>query len=274
VPTNKQQREAAKRKLERQLERRQKREAQRRRVTLISTIVGTLVLLAIVIVSVVMLTNDKGKKNDAAAQPTDSASTSASPSPSATKTTPGECTYTKEANPAKTVNLPAAKVATKGTVTAAVRTTQGDLTFTMDRSKAPCTVASFESLAKQGYYNNTPCHRLTTTGIFVLQCGDPTGTGTGGPGYTIPDEYTGAEKYTSGVLAMANTGQPNSGGSQFFIVYKDTQLPPTYTVFGTVTNGLAVVQKVAAKGSDNKNGKGDGAPKLPIKITSVSVSSK
>jgi peptidyl-prolyl cis-trans isomerase B (cyclophilin B) len=101
----------------------------------------------------------------------------------------------------------------------------------------------------------------------VLQCGDPTGTGSGGPGYQFHDELSGSEKYTRGVLAMANAGA-NTNGSQFFIVYKDSQLPPNYTVFGTVSKGLAVVDKVAAKGS---NPAGDGKPKLPISLRTVTV---
>ena len=116
---------------------------------------------------------------------------------------------------------------------------------------------SFVSLAEQGYFDNTPCHRLTTaqTQIYVLQCGDPTGTGTGGPGYTIPDELTGTETYPPGTLAMANTGQPDSGGSQFFIVYQATTHPPNYTVFGHISPaGVKAVQKLAAKGTDNAFG--------------------
>jgi peptidyl-prolyl cis-trans isomerase B (cyclophilin B) len=157
-----------------------------------------------------------------------------------------------------------------GTVTAKLQTSQGALTFTLNRKQAPCAVESFVSLAKQHYYDSTPCHRLTTTGIYVLQCGDPTGTGSGGPGYSFNDELSGKERYTRGVLAMANSG-PNTNGSQFFIVYKFSPLPPSYTVFGTVTSGLDVVDKVAAKGSDNSNGTGDGKPKLPVTIQKVTV---
>jgi peptidyl-prolyl cis-trans isomerase B (cyclophilin B) len=130
-------------------------------------------------------------------------------------------------------------------------------------------VANFVSLAQQKYFNSTPCHRLTTgSGLYVLQCGDPSGTGSGGPGYEFPDELTGTEKYTRGVLAMANAGA-NTNGSQFFIVYKDSQLPPKYTVFGSVTSGLGVVDKVAAKGV--QGGGSDGKPALPITIQKVAV---
>jgi peptidyl-prolyl cis-trans isomerase B (cyclophilin B) len=158
-----------------------------------------------------------------------------------------------------------------GKVTIALHTTRGAITFTLNRAAAPCTVANFVSLVNQRYYDNTPCHRLVTTGYYVLQCGDPTGTGTGGPGYTIPDEISGSEKYTRGVIAMANKGQAHTGGSEFFIVYKKTALPPNYTIFGTVTKGLTVVDTVAAKGSNNADGSGDGKPKLSITITSAAV---
>jgi peptidyl-prolyl cis-trans isomerase B (cyclophilin B) len=150
-----------------------------------------------------------------------------------------------------------------------VQSTQGAMTFTLNRAAAPCAVESFVSLAKQKYFDATSCHRLTAGGLSVLQCGDPTATGSGSPGYTFGDELTGKEKYTKGVLAMANSG-PNTNGSQFFIVYKDSQLGPNYTVFGTVSKGLAVVEKVAAKGSTPAN---DGKPKLPIKLTKLTVAS-
>jgi peptidyl-prolyl cis-trans isomerase B (cyclophilin B) len=269
VPNSKQRREAARRHLERQSARRQQQEARRKQFTLLATIIGTVVVLGVVLTTVVMLTHDNKKSTATAGA---SPSTTPSPTASASTTTskvPGQCAYTAGGAAAKKVSLPSVKVPTTGIVTATVATTQGTLTFTMDRAKAPCTVASFASLAGQKYYDSTPCHRLTTSGIYVLQCGDPTGMGTGGPGYTIPDEYTGSEKYTAGVLAMANTGQPNTGGSQFFIVYKDTNLPAAYTVFGTVTKGLDVVTKVAAAGASGT--KGDGAPKLAISLTSVTV---
>ena len=151
-------------------------------------------------------------------------------------------------------------------------TTIGDMTFTLDADKAPCTVNSFVSLAQQNYFNGTHCHRLTTQGIFVLQCGDPTASGTGGPGYTIPDELDGSEAYPAGTLAMAKTSAPDSGGSQFFIVYEDTQLPPDYTVFGTVDEAtVAAIAQVASQGTDDSNGPGDGAPKQDVEIETVTI---
>ena len=185
------------------------------------------------------------------------------------------CDYPADAQgAAKKVEAPPATPTVSGTVDATIATSAGTLNATLDADKAPCTVNSFVSLAEQGYFDNTPCHRLTTakTQIFVLQCGDPTGTGTGGPGYTIPDEFSPSDTYGPGTLAMANTGQPNSGGSQFFIVYEQTPLPPSYTVFGTISPaGVKAVQKVAAKGTDNAFGQGDGHPKEKVTITKVTT---
>ena len=157
------------------------------------------------------------------------------------------------------------------TYTATVVTNCGTIVVSLDGKHAPHTVNSFAFLAGKHYFDNTPCHRLTTSGIYVLQCGDPTGTGTGGPGYTIPDENLKGATYPAGTVAMANTGQPHTGGSQFFFVYANTQLPPQYTPFGTVTKGLDVLKKIADAGSDNSNGPGDGAPNQAVVIESFTV---
>ena len=127
------------------------------------------------------------------------------------------------------------------------------------------------SLAEQGYFDATQCHRLTTEGIFVLQCGDPTGTGTGGPGYSFDDELSGEETYPAGTLAMANAG-PNTNGSQFFIVYDDTQLPPAYAVFGTVDDAsVKIVAGASPRRAPTTAAPADGAPKTPVEIESVTV---
>jgi peptidyl-prolyl cis-trans isomerase B (cyclophilin B) len=138
-------------------------------------------------------------------------------------------------------------------------TTQGVITVRMLTSQAPCTTFSFRFLASQGFYNLTHCHRLTTQGIYVLQCGDPTGTGSGAPGYSFNDENLAGATYPAGTVAMANAG-PNTNGSQFFFTWKDTTLRPNYTPFGTVIGGLDVLQKIAAAGDDQQNGPGDGYP--------------
>jgi len=154
--------------------------------------------------------------------------------------------------------------------TMTVHTSQGDIVIALNAAKAPHTANSFAFLAGQKFFDGSHCHRLTTEGIYVLQCGDPTGTGTGGPGYSFGDENLTGATYPAGTAAMANAG-PNTNGSQFFLVYKDTTLPPSYTPFGTITSGLDVVQKVAAGGSDDANGQGDGQPKISVVLTSVTV---
>ena len=195
--------------------------------------------------------------------------------PTASGSTGDTCDYPSDPQgAARKVDPPPATPTATGSVQATIETTAGTLDATLDADKAPCTVNSFVSLAEQGYFDNTPCHRLTTaaTQIFVLQCGDPTGTGTGGPGYTIPDEFSPNDTYGPGTLAMANTGQPDSGGSQFFIVYQQTPLPPKYTVFGHISPaGVKAVRKVAAKGTDNAFGQGDGHPKEQVTITRVTT---
>jgi peptidyl-prolyl cis-trans isomerase B (cyclophilin B) len=147
----------------------------------------------------------------------------------------------------------------------------GAFNLTLDAQATPCTVNSFVSLAGQGYYDGTTCHRMTTEGILVLQCGDPTATGSGGPGYAFADELTGSETYPAGTLAMANAG-PNTNGSQFFIVYGETPLPPNYTVFGSVDEAtVGAIQQVAQDGTDDANGPGDGAPNTPVDIATITV---
>jgi peptidyl-prolyl cis-trans isomerase B (cyclophilin B) len=153
---------------------------------------------------------------------------------------------------------------------AVLTTTQGVITIQMLTSQAPCTTFSFRFLAKQHYFNLTHCHRLTTQGIYILQCGDPTGTGAGGPGYKFNDENLAGATYPAGTVAMANAG-PNTNGSQFFFVTQDTQLSPDYTPFGTVIGGMSVLQKIAAAGDDQQNGPGDGYPNLHTRIEKVQI---
>jgi peptidyl-prolyl cis-trans isomerase B (cyclophilin B) len=269
VATEKQRRDAARRQLQRRVDTRKQQDERRRRTTLIISIAGTLVIAAVIAVFVVA-TNSDSKTSSAAAGGTP-ATSGTTGSTGSTGSAASGCAFTAGGNASRKVQLPSANVPKTGTAAVSVRTNRGTMTFTLDRAKTPCTVASFVSLVQQKFFDNTSCHRLTTSGIFVLQCGDPSGTGTGGPGYTIPDELTGAEKYSRGVLAMANTGQPNTGGSQFFIVYKDTSLPAQYTVFGTVSGGLDIIDKVAAKGVSG--GGSDGKPALPVQLTSLTVAS-
>ncbi len=149
-------------------------------------------------------------------------------------------------------------------------TTQGTITVRMLTDQAPCTTFSFRFLATRDYFKKTHCHRLTTQGIFVLQCGDPTGTGSGGPGYEFNDENLAGATYPAGTLAMANAG-PNTNGSQFFFTWQNTTLAPAYTPFGTVIGGMDVLQKIAAAGDDSQNGPGDGYPNLYTEFRAVKV---
>jgi peptidyl-prolyl cis-trans isomerase B (cyclophilin B) len=147
-----------------------------------------------------------------------------------------------------------------------IHTNRGDITVSL-RGQTACTVNSFAHLVRHAYYDKTPCFRLTTAGIYVLQCGDPSGKGTGGPGYVYDDESLPGTTYPAGTIAMANSG-PRTNGSQFFLVYEDTQLDPNYTVFGRITAGLDVLKEIAAGGSVPSN---DGHPKLSVQIETVTV---
>jgi peptidyl-prolyl cis-trans isomerase B (cyclophilin B) len=170
---------------------------------------------------------------------------------------------------AKDVDPPSESAPAEGTVDVTLETSAGDIPITMDRASTPCAVNSFVSLAEQGYFDKTPCHRLTTQGIYVLQCGDPTGSGMGGPGYSFDDELEGDETYPAGTVAMANAG-PDTNGSQFFLVYADTQLSPDYDVIGQMDPaGTDVVKQIAAKGT--QDGGPDGAPKETVTIESVAT---
>jgi peptidyl-prolyl cis-trans isomerase B (cyclophilin B) len=212
-------------------------------------------------------TPSAGESESSEPEPSEPGASASSSAPAGSTVT---CDYPPDGQQA-TVQPPPAQASDEGTVTATVTTSIGQLTFDLDAEGAPCTVNSFVSLADQGFFDGTTCHRLTTQGIFVLQCGDPTATGTGGPGYTIPDEFPPSPDYGPGTLAMANTGMPGSGGSQFFIVYdgEDTQLPPAYTIFGQVSQGLDLVADAAAQGT--VEGGPDGTPAVPVDIEDVSI---
>lgn len=195
----------------------------------------------------------------------------------------GACTYSPIGEPASRPARPprGGVVPTDpATVPATLVTNDGTIGLELDNGKSPCTVNSFVSLAQQGFFDDTPCHRLTANNsLSVLQCGDPTGTGTGGPGYEFANEYPTNQfppddpdlskplLYPRGTLAMANAGA-DTNGSQFFIVYEDSRLPPTYTVFGSVDEtGLATVDEIAARGVIGGNL--DGEPAKPVTVESI-----
>lgn len=194
-----------------------------------------------------------------------------------------DCQYPPSADPAGKPAAPpqTGKVATDPAgIGLTIVTNQGRIGLQLANNESPCTVNSFVSLAQKAYFDNTECHRLTTShGLSVLQCGDPKGDGTGGPGYQFADEYPTDQYppgdparreplvYPRGTLAMANAG-PNTNGSQFFMVYRDSLLPPAYTVFGTINAaGLTVLDKIASAGVSG--GGEDGTPATEVTITSA-----
>ncbi|MGH3753809.1 MAG: peptidylprolyl isomerase [Pseudonocardiaceae bacterium] len=285
MPTNEQRREAAKRKLDRQLARSAERAKARRRYAVAGS--AAAVVLVIGVVALIVTLGGGDPTVNAGTNPAPSGETTGTPQPPSKLAAPPsrpqplppsvDCQYPADQQPAaKPVKAPqAGPTTTTGTVSVTMQTSAGPIGLTLDRSLAPCTVNSFVSLAQQGFYSNGPCHRLVPNpGLQVLQCGDPTGTGAGGPGYTIPDEVFAELTYPRGYVAMANTGQPNSGGSQFFLIYGDSQLPPTYTVFATISpDGLKVIDEIAKAGSDGslEPSPGGGKPKQPVTITSVDI---
>ncbi|WP_033211582.1 peptidylprolyl isomerase [Kitasatospora phosalacinea] len=250
VSSEQRRRQLAREKYERQVQARAEAAAKRRK----RTAVVAAVLAVVVVAGVATVAGgvfDSDKKDDKAA--------SAAPTPAPSPSVSGK---QWAAEPAMTID-------TAAKYTATMDTSAGKVTFTLDAAKAPHTVNSFVFLAGQQFWDGTKCHRLTTEGIFVLQCGDPTGTGSGGPGYKFADENLTGATYPAGTVAMANSG-PNTNGSQFFLVYKDTQLPPSYTPFGTITGGLDALQKIADAGVKG-GGTGDGAPATPVNITSITT---
>ncbi|MFE1956479.1 peptidylprolyl isomerase [Streptomyces sp. NPDC059479] len=263
VNNDQRRRQLAREKFERQQQRRaEARKKAKRRNTVIAAVLAVVVVGGAAAWASGGLTG--GDSENKASSPDASASAEPTPSPSETES-----------------SAPAPKMAIdkSSKYTLSLKTNQGDIAVTMDAKKTPETVNSFKALADKGYFDNTKCHRLTTQGIFVLQCGDPKGDGTGGPGYTIADENLtalgkptadGTVTYPAGTVAMANTGQPHTGGSQFFLVYKDTKLPPSYTPFGTMDEtGLKTVKAVAEAGVDG--GTGDGAPKKAVTVEKGTV---
>jgi peptidyl-prolyl cis-trans isomerase B (cyclophilin B) len=273
VPSNKQRRQAAQRRLQRQLERRAELARKRRRNVLIGISAAAVVLVA----GVVLLLTGIGEDDTdtAAAEPT--ASSPAAPTPGVVDGSDGTCDWTPAdttANPnlQADTGTPPVEVTPTGSTEVDVTTNLGPIGLTLDNANAPCAVASMVYLAGQGYFDDTVCHRETDSeGLKVLQCGDPSGTGAGGPAYQFPTQVTGDETYPRGTVAMANSGQ-GFDGSQFFLVYGDSQLPPDYTVLGTIDEaGLATLDTIAANGNDGSNGPGDGAPTQEVRIQSLTV---
>lgn len=191
------------------------------------------------------------------------------------KASAGACSYLKDDQPAaRKVKLPSSTPTETGTVKVTIGTNFGNVDADLDAKNAPCAVNSFLSLAEQGYYDKTNCSRVSydTRGFALLQCGDPTGTGGGAPGYRFKEEVTGKEKYTAGVIAMAKADTPASTGGQFFIILADTQLPPEYTVLGKLSDqGLTVIRKAGMAALKGKTDGYDGPPATKVELTKVTA---
>ncbi len=283
---NERQRRIARERHRRQQEQRVARQRQMRKRGLIG--VGAVLVAALVVSLLVVFLPNGSSKHPAA-----SASKSASPSPSASATAVAEpahhCSYSAATPVARKVSFPPTAPDYTASYQATINTNLGKITFNLLNSKATCTVNSFVHLAEAGYFNNTQCHRLVTSGIYVLQCGDPTATattkltcsttsniGAGTPGYDFASENLTGAKYPAGTVAMANEGTATSNGSQFFIVYQDSTSglgqPAAYTPFATVSSGLGIVQNVAKDGySCQYASAGGGAPKKKVIIDSVTI---
>lgn len=174
------------------------------------------------------------------------------------------------ATPKQWPSAPAMALKPNVSYTASIATTDGTIGVQLLPGAAPNAVNNFVFLAKQGFFTHVPIHRMIPG--FMLQSGDPTGTGMGGPGYEIPDDAVPADlTYTTGTLAMANTGRPNTGGSQFFVMLGDVPLPKTYSIFGKLTSGAEVLAKVNARQVVD-NGQGElSKPAEPIEVTGVTI---
>ena len=280
---NERQRRIAREKYRRQQQERLARQRQMRKRGLI----GASVVLVALVASLLAVFLPSGSPKHPAA----SASKSATPSPTATATAVAEpahhCSYTAATPVARKVSFPPTTPDYTASYQATINTNLGKITFNLLNSKATCTVNSFVHLAEAGYFNNTQCHRLVTSGIYVLQCGDPTATattkltcsttsnvGAGTPGYDFASENLTGAKYPAGTVAMANEGTATSNGSQFFIVYKNSTsgLTASYTPFATVSSGLGIVQNVAKDGYSCQYAQsGGGAPKKKVIIDSVTI---
>jgi peptidyl-prolyl cis-trans isomerase B (cyclophilin B) len=203
--------------------------------------------------------------------PSSSSTSSSTSSPTASKVTCAASTAVGH-TPIK-VAQPVA--ATKRNRTITFTTNCGAIVIAADGMHAPLAVNAMTAFSNSGYFNQSICHRLTTAEIFVLQCGDPTASGSGGPAWWYANENLpkgAVNDYPAGTVALANAGMPEghaTNGSQFFLVYADTTLPPSYTIWGHVTQGLNILKAIAAAGSDNAFGNGDGHPNQTVSIVTA-----
>lgn len=284
MPNNQKRGEEALSKLERELKSRERKQKARP----LGVVAASLVVILALVGGIYFLSTREGDDENVQAEDSSAAETSQE-TPQAqpiadkrAKALPDTvtCKYEdngQESNGAKKPN--GKDISTKGTVTVSFETNQGTIEMEMDRAKAPCTTNAISELAKSGYYDDTVCHRMTSGGLNVLQCGDPTGSGSGGPGFSFADEYPTDEVeekdaqnpvvYPRGSVAMANSG-PDTNGSQFFLNYDDSELAPSYTYFATITdNGMKTMDKIAKNGVEG--GQPDGKPAKEVKIKKATV---
>jgi len=282
---NERQRRQARERYHRQQQQRadRHRQVRRRWITGLSAVAVAGLIVGLL---VVFLPGGSGKSASASASKSPTSSPSASASATAVAEPAHHCAYTAASPAAKKVSLPPTAPDYTTGYQATLNTNQGKITFNLLNSKATCTVNSFVHLAEAGYFDNTQCHRLLTSGIYVLQCGDPYATsttdltcsstsrvGSGTPGYDFASENLTDAKYPAGTVAMANEGTATSNGSQFFIVYKDSTsgLTASYTPFATVSSGLDVLQNVAKDGYSCQYAQAGGPPKEKVIIDSVTI---
>ncbi|MEV0373466.1 peptidylprolyl isomerase [Streptomyces sp. NPDC050636] len=273
VSNDQRRRQLAREKFERQQQRRAaaQRKTKRRNVIMASVLAVGLAAGGAAYASAGLAGGNDQESDEAAVTPTPSKAPDPCGRPA--KGSPSKETWKKE---------PAMSIDTSASYAVKLDTTCGQIELKLDAGKAPHTVNSFSFLAGKGYFDHSKCHRLVDQGLFVLQCGDPAGTGRGTPGYTIPDENLKDPRlkgniYPAGTVAMANRYDGrnektrDSGGSQFFLVYQDSQLPPNYTPFGTITGGMDVLRKIAKAGSTLDPETGNTAPNATVVIDGATV---
>ena len=265
MASSRREKELARLRAERQTARRAAEAAKRKQRN--TVVASTLAVLAVV--GTVAFVATRG--DDTPDAPDDTAATAADPSAAPSSTATGPCTYAAAGEPSRPVLPPPPTPTVSGELTATMKTDRGTVAFTLDAEGAPCASQSFVTLAEQDYFDDTPCHRLTEGGLSVLQCGDPTGTGTGGPGYQFAEENLEGATYPRGTIAMAKSSAPGSTGSQFFLVYADSALPPEYTVVGKITKGLRVLDKIAAGGIGPADAGGNTPPERKVQIQDLTT---
>lgn len=284
MPNNQKRGEEALSKLERELKSRERK----RKARPLGVVAASLVVILALVGGIYFLSTREGDDENVQAEDSSAAETSQETpqaQPIADKRAEAlpdtvTCKYEDNGQDSNGAKKPNGKdISTKGTVTVSFETSQGPIEMEMDQAKAPCTTNAISELAKSGYYDDTVCHRMTSGALNVLQCGDPTGSGSGGPGFSFADEYPTDEVdekdaqnpviYPRGSVAMANSG-PDTNGSQFFLNYDDSELPPSYTYFATISDeGMKTMDKIAKAGVEG--GQSDGKPAEEVKIKKATV---